>query len=49
MWLGPERCYLVASDFALPRLETLVGKAVLYVVAASGGKVVLTNQPAGPA
>jgi 4-amino-4-deoxy-L-arabinose transferase-like glycosyltransferase len=47
MWLGPERCYLVASDFALPRLETLVGKAVLYVVAASGGKVVLTNQPAG--
>jgi 4-amino-4-deoxy-L-arabinose transferase-like glycosyltransferase len=45
MWLGPERCYLVASDFALPRLEKLVDKALLYVVAASGGKVVLTNQP----
>ena len=48
MWLGPERCYLVASDFALPRLEKLVDKARLYVVAGSGGKVVLTNQPAGP-
>jgi 4-amino-4-deoxy-L-arabinose transferase-like glycosyltransferase len=47
MWLGPERCYLVASDFALPRLEKLVDRALLYVVAASGGKVVLTNQPAG--
>jgi len=29
MWLGPERCYLVASDFALPRLEKLVDKARL--------------------
>jgi 4-amino-4-deoxy-L-arabinose transferase-like glycosyltransferase len=45
MWLAPERCYLVASDFALPRLEKLVGKALLYEVAASGGKVVLTNRP----
>ncbi len=44
MWLGPERCYLVVSDFALPRLEKLVDKALLHVVAASGGKVVLTNQ-----
>ena len=32
IWLGPERCYLVASDFALPRLEKLVGRALLYVV-----------------
>ena len=40
-----RRCYQVASDFALPRLEKLVDKALLYVVAASGGKVVLTNQP----
>jgi hypothetical protein len=47
MWLGPERCYLVASDFALPRLEKLVDRAFLYVVAASGSKVLLTNRPAG--
>jgi hypothetical protein len=37
------------NDFALPRLEKLVGKAILYVVAASRGKVVLTNRPAGSA
>ena len=43
MWLAPERCYLVASDFALPRLTKLVGSAALYTVVASGGKVVLTN------
>jgi hypothetical protein len=40
--------YLVASDFALPRLEKLVDKPRLHVVAASGGKLVLANQPAGP-
>jgi 4-amino-4-deoxy-L-arabinose transferase-like glycosyltransferase len=43
MWLGPQRCYLVISDFALPRLEKLVGSAALHVVAASGGKSLLTN------
>ena len=45
MWMAPERCYLVASDAALPRLETLAGKPQLHVVARSGGKVLLTNQP----
>jgi 4-amino-4-deoxy-L-arabinose transferase-like glycosyltransferase len=45
MWLGPERCYLVASEPALPRLEKLVGSALLNKVAISGGKVVLTNHP----
>ena len=44
MWLGPERCYLVISNFALPRLEKLVDRAFLQVVQASGGKVLLTNQ-----
>jgi 4-amino-4-deoxy-L-arabinose transferase-like glycosyltransferase len=43
MWLGAERCYVVASDYAVPRFEKLAGKAALNVVAASGGKVVLTN------
>ena len=45
MWLGADRCYVVASDYAVPRFEKLVGKGMLNVVAASGGKVVLTNHP----
>jgi hypothetical protein len=45
MWLGGERCYTVASDYAVPRFEKLVGKAELHLVAASGGKVILTNRP----
>jgi hypothetical protein len=45
MWLGAERCYVVASDYAVPRFERLVGKAALHLVAASGGKVVLSNRP----
>jgi hypothetical protein len=45
MWLAPERCYVVATDYAVARFEKLVGKAALIVVAASGGKVVLTNHP----
>ena len=49
LWLGPDRCYVVASDYAMPRFEKLVGKAALNLVAASGGKVVLTNHPGGRA
>ena len=45
MWLGAERCYVVASDTAVPRFEKLVGKTALIPVAASGGKVLLTNHP----
>jgi len=45
MWLAPARCYVVASETAVPRFEKLVGSAALHVVAASGGKVVLTNLP----
>jgi len=45
IWLRAERCYVVASDFAVPRFEKLVGTAALVPVAASGGKVVLTNHP----
>jgi hypothetical protein len=46
LWLAGERCYLVASKSALPRLEKLVGNDRLNVIADSGGKVVLSNQPA---
>jgi len=45
MWLGAARCYLVASRSAVPRLEALVGRERLVVVAESGGKVLLSNQP----
>jgi 4-amino-4-deoxy-L-arabinose transferase-like glycosyltransferase len=45
LWLTPERYYLVANEFALPRLEGLVGREKLNVIAESGGKFVVTNIP----
>jgi hypothetical protein len=45
MWDAPQRCYLVASRSALPRLEKLAGSNSLNVVAQSGGKMVLSNLP----
>jgi 4-amino-4-deoxy-L-arabinose transferase-like glycosyltransferase len=44
LWLDPQRCYLVVSTSAVPRLEALVGHDRLNVVAESGGKLVLANQ-----
>jgi 4-amino-4-deoxy-L-arabinose transferase-like glycosyltransferase len=46
LWQSPERCYLVASDEAVERLSKLAAPAKLYTIAASGGKQVVTNQPA---
>jgi hypothetical protein len=45
LWLKPERCYIVANQSALPRLQGIVGSAQLNEVATSGGKVLLTNHP----
>jgi 4-amino-4-deoxy-L-arabinose transferase-like glycosyltransferase len=45
LWLKPERSYIVANQNVVPRLESLVGAEHLTLVAASGGKVVLTNGP----
>ncbi len=45
LWQQPERAYVIALDSAVPRLETLVGRDRLILVAASGGKSLLTNQP----
>ena len=45
LWRTAQRGYLVAKQSALPRLEGLVGNAQLNVVAASGGKLLLTNHP----
>jgi 4-amino-4-deoxy-L-arabinose transferase-like glycosyltransferase len=43
LWLGTARYYLVAGEAALPRLEALAGRERLVRVAASGGKLLLTN------
>ncbi len=47
LWLQPERYYVVAFDSALPSLEKLVGRDRLNVLATSGGKSILANQPLG--
>ncbi len=44
-WQTTERYYLVASRNAIAALEELVGRENLNLVAAEGGKVVLTNAP----
>ena len=44
VWAQPERYYLVTSHTQLPRLEKLLGRDKLNVVAFSGGKYVFTNQ-----
>jgi len=45
LWAQPKRCYIVAKESAVPRLESLVSRKELSVVAESGGKVVFTNHP----
>jgi 4-amino-4-deoxy-L-arabinose transferase-like glycosyltransferase len=45
LWLKPERSYIVAKQDVVPQLKSLVGEENLNLVAASGGKVVLTNHP----
>lgn len=48
LWLSPRRYYLVADMEQRPRFEKLVAGRALFVVAESGGKMLLTNQPVGP-
>ena len=43
LWLKPERYYLLVEGPSMPRIEHLVGRPVLHVVAESGGKFLLTN------
>ena len=45
LWLKPDRSYIVAKQSVVPQLESLVGAAHINLVASSGGKVVLTNNP----
>ncbi|HBY62715.1 MAG TPA: glycosyl transferase [Solibacterales bacterium] len=45
-WRGAERHYLLVEAPSRERIEALVGKDALHVVAESGGKFLLSNQPA---
>jgi hypothetical protein len=45
LWLKPQPAYIVARQNVVSQLESLVGAEHLTLVAASGGKVVLTNRP----
>jgi hypothetical protein len=49
LWMKPDRYYVIALDSGLPGLEKLVGPEHLYLLAKSGGKRILTNQPLGEA
>ena len=48
LWRESERSYLLAALPAVPRLERLVGRQALRVVAESGGKFLFTNRPLSP-
>jgi hypothetical protein len=45
LWSAPARYYLVTTDAALPRLEAALRGAPMHVVARSGGKRMVTNNP----
>jgi 4-amino-4-deoxy-L-arabinose transferase-like glycosyltransferase len=45
LWQEPKRWYIIADSAQMPRFEKLVGAPQLHLLAASGGKVLLTNQP----
>jgi hypothetical protein len=47
--MQPQRYYLLTSRSTVAHYEQLVGGAELRMVADSGGKVLLTNQPIEPA
>jgi len=45
LWVEPERYYLIAKADQVPRFDSLLGTDKFTILAASGGKVLLTNQP----
>jgi 4-amino-4-deoxy-L-arabinose transferase-like glycosyltransferase len=48
LWLTPERYYVLALDTQLEQLRGVVGSEHLILVAQSGSKSLLTNQPLSP-
>ncbi len=45
LWEQPQRWYLVTQARTVPKLEKELGKGMIYVLATSGAKAVVTNQP----
>lgn len=45
LWLEPQRYYLAAYQASFRHFEDLVGQDHLNIVAAAGGKLILTNHP----
>jgi 4-amino-4-deoxy-L-arabinose transferase-like glycosyltransferase len=45
LWARPQRCYLLTDADQLPRLAHVVDAGILHQVSASGGKLLLANQP----
>jgi 4-amino-4-deoxy-L-arabinose transferase-like glycosyltransferase len=45
LWLAPQRFYLVGYQANVRHFEDLVGQDHLHIVAAGGGKLILTNHP----
>jgi 4-amino-4-deoxy-L-arabinose transferase-like glycosyltransferase len=45
LWVAPARSYVLVFESALPHFQETLGAGNLQVVAASGGKLLLTNHP----
>ncbi len=45
LWLAQQRLYVVTYRSRLSQFEALVGQDRLNIVAAGGGKLILTNHP----
>jgi hypothetical protein len=45
IWDSPRTCYLLTYPTELSRLESLVGKANIHVIAQNAGNFLLSNQP----
>jgi hypothetical protein len=45
LWNAHQRFYLALHDDAIPKVEKLVPKSQLHLIAAIGGKSLFSNQP----
>jgi hypothetical protein len=45
LWLDSQRCYLVTFQPKLQQFKDMIGPEHLEIVAAGGGKLILTNHP----
>ena len=47
LWLQLERCYAVAAESVFSRFDKLLGATNIQTVVASGGRILMTNEPLG--